>query len=102
MTNPLAALQADLEWASRAGGEQAGQAAVRAGVAHNDNGGHALLHVEAVHAQYAGPMSASVTASQPAAISPDGPKLPGAERTAEIMADKAAEVGQKAILGKHR
>lgn len=101
MTNPLAELHADLLHAARVGGEQAGHAAVEAGVHHNDNAGRALFNQDMVHSQFLGELDAQVTAVSTGA-SPYGPSLPATDGTADVMADIAAQVGAAAALPDRR
>jgi len=96
----LAQLHADLLYAAAAGGEQAGADAVAAGVNHTDSAPRALANVESVRASFAGPLAASVTASQPRGVSRGGPSLPDPSDTADIMADTAAATGAAAIGGR--
>lgn len=95
-------LENDLKQAAEQGAVAAGHSAIQAGVDFNDSAPRALLHVEHIGAQFTGPLSAQVTASQPAGVSAAGPILPSTGRTAEIMADTAADAGTREVLGDRR
>jgi hypothetical protein len=99
--NAFTQLALDLQHAAEFGAEQAGQAAVQAGVEHNDSALRALVNVESVNARYDGPLAASVTASQPSGLTEAGPVLPDVDGTTDVMVDAGTDAMVKALMG-HR
>lgn len=98
--NEIQQLQADLAWAASGGSEQAGHAAVQRGVHHTESPPRTVLNIEHVQAHFTGALSAQVTATQEAGITAAGPILPDTAHTADLMAETATWVAQRAVMGK--
>lgn len=96
----LQALAADLEYAAGPGAQAVGHAAVQAGAAHADTPMREVLGVERIHTTMTGELQATVTASQDAGVSMDGPRVAATAGIADAMAHEAVEAGAALLKGK--
>lgn len=93
-------LAADLGLASADGAQQAGHDGLRAGLHYASSGERELLGTQKLTATDDGALSGTVTATQPAGVSPRGPQIASSDKIADAMANEAASAGVRLLKGR--